>query len=371
MKNLLQFLFTSIFITSVIFANGVGIVDATKGEYLQLVSSKINVNVENQVAIITSEQTLLNNSEDSVSFKYGYPMPESASAISLEYFINNQWWKAQIRAEEQDTTLPGTGGNEIDQSLKAYMGNLPLYFNIEEKLNSNESVIIRLTFVELLKYKFGDVTFSCPNDYTLIQNSPIKLQQFDFHLTSGRSIEVIELLSHTNSNIIKRGNFANINFSLANEIASTDYSVKYTLSSSELGLFSFSTFQPDSTILDSGGNGFFTFVAEPDPSDVTGVINKVFTLIIDRSGSMEWEDRLIQAKEAARYIINNLNEGDNFNIVDFAGLATSFRETHVEYNSNNRDAALEYINKLEPTWEAAISGTNISGAFEKAIPQFS
>ncbi|MCB9211779.1 MAG: VWA domain-containing protein [Ignavibacteriales bacterium] len=364
MKNLLQFLFASIFMTSTIFANGVGIVDASRGEYLQLVSSKIDVNVENQVAIITSEQTLLNNFDDSVSFKYGYPMPESASAISLEFFINDQWWKAQIRAEEQDTTLPGSGGNEIDQSLKEYMGKLPLYFNIEEKLNSNEIVIVRLTYVELLKYKFGDVTFSCPNDYTLIQNSPIELQQFDFNLTSGRTIEGIELLSHSNSNITNEGNSAQINFSLPNEVASTDYGVKYSLSSSELGLFSFSTFQPDSTILDNGGSGFFTFVAEPDPSDVTGVINKVFTLIIDRSGSMVGE-KIDQAKSAASFIVNHLNEGDRFNIVDFASEVTSFRNIHQIFNYQNKESALNYISSIN-----ANGGTNISDAFGTAIPQF-
>ncbi|MCB9218229.1 MAG: VWA domain-containing protein [Ignavibacteriales bacterium] len=364
MRTIILFLIVSIIITVNNFANGVGVIDASQGVYLELVSSKIDVKVENQVAVIISEQTFMNIQDDSVKFKYAYPMPESASAISLEFFINNQWWKAQIRAEEQDSTLPGTGGGEIDWALQTYLGNIPLYYNINEKLNTNEVVIVRLTYVELLQYKFGDVTFTCPNDYTLIQNTPIEFQQFDFSLNSSRTIENIELLSHDNSTVSNTGYIGNINFTLSNEIPEKDYAVKYTLNSNELGLFSFSTFQPDSAILDEGGKGFFTFVAEPDPSNVSEVINKVFTLIIDRSGSMGG-NKIDQAKSAASFIINNLNDGDRFNIVDFSSEVTSFKSTHQLFNSNNRQAALDYISSIYAT-----GGTNISDAFGTAIPQF-
>ncbi len=116
---------------------------------------------------------------------------------------------------------------------------------------------------------------------------------------------------------------------------------------------------------DNLGNGFFVFVAEPDPSQNTKVINKVFTLIIDRSGSM-YGEKMDQAKNAADFIVNNLNEGDKFNIVDFSDFISSFRNEHVIYNTENRDAALNYISLLQ-----ADGSTNISGAFDIAVPQFS
>ena len=106
-------------------------------------------------------------------------------------------------------------------------------------------------------------------------------------------------------------------------------------------------------------------IVEPDPSEQAETIDKVFTLIIDRSGSMSG-DKIVQAKDAANFIVNHLNEGDKFNIVTFSSDITSFRTGHVEFNLENQNAALEYINSLE-----ADGATNISGAFDTSIPQFS
>jgi Ca-activated chloride channel family protein len=76
-------------------------------------------------------------------------------------------------------------------------------------------------------------------------------------------------------------------------------------------------------------------------------------------------DKIVQAKDAASYIVENLNEGDKFNIVDFAIDVTSFRTTHVEFNPTNMTQALSYISTI-----IANGSTNISGAFDLAVPQF-
>ena len=47
------------FITNV-FSNGVGIIDGKNGIYLTLISSEVEVNVENQVAIVTATQKFKN-----------------------------------------------------------------------------------------------------------------------------------------------------------------------------------------------------------------------------------------------------------------------------------------------------------------------
>ena len=57
-------------------------------------------------------------------------------------------------------------------------------------------------------------------------------------------------------------------------------------------------------------------------------------------------DKIVQAKDAASYIVENLNDGDKFNIVDFATDVTSFRTTHVEFNPTNMTQALSYISTI-------------------------
>lgn len=72
-----------------------------------------------------------------------------------------------------------------------------------------------------------------------------------------------------------------------------------------------------------------------------------------------------QAKQAATFIVQNLNEGDKFNLVDFDDVVSAYRTTHVPYTNPTRDSALLYINSLY-----ARNLTSISGAFGLAVPQF-
>ncbi|MBI5472589.1 MAG: VWA domain-containing protein [Ignavibacteriae bacterium] len=344
------------------YSNGVGVLDGRTGVYLRLDSTTVNVTVESQIAVTTTTQYFKNLlATDTV--KYAFPLPEQASAIGLRWRINGIWRIANITGSPQDTTLPG--GGTIHPNLKTYLGNTALFFGIPQMIQADSTLAVELTYVELLPYKFGNVNYTYPSDYRLIQTLAIGRQTLNFSLTSPRTIDSIRVVSsHPVSSLINNGSSASVRIQL-NELPGTaNYQIRYTLSLTQLGLFSFSTFQPDSLVPDTLGRGFFTFVAEPDPTSTSGTIKKVFTLIIDRSGSM-YGTKIVQARDAARFITQNLNTGDKFNIIDFDDIITPFRTTHVPYTTQARDSAIAYINTL-----TARGLTNISGAFDVAVPQF-
>ena len=345
------------------FANGVCVVDATAGKYVWLVNSDVDVLVENQVAIVTARQVFYNQFSKEMRLKYAFPIPEGASPIGLRWNVNDVWYQADFAVAPSDTTLPGTG-QSIHSHLLDYLGQTPLFFDIEQTLESGAEMIVELTYVQLLPYEFGTVDFTFPNDYDLIQNHPIDAQSFTFQINSQRTIQSLDLLSHAPTRLLNDGASAVVEAGAAEMLAVADYHVRYRLDPEELGLFDFSTRQPDSVAVDDVGQGFFLFVAEPDPSENSAALDKVFTLIVDRSGSMSG-DKIVQARNAASFIINNLNEGDRFNIVDFSDQITSFRPAHVPFTTPNRDAALDYVSDIR-----AGGSTDIAGAFSTAIPQF-
>ncbi|MFH0736511.1 MAG: VWA domain-containing protein [bacterium] len=357
-----KYLFVLIYLLTIpIFANGVAIYNDQTKTCLRLMNSKVEVTVNNQVAVIKTTQTFLNNIGFDLKVKYGFPLNNSASATQLKWKVNNTWYMANISATPQDTSHPGGNTNV---NIQQYLGATPLYFSIPTQISKDSTIIIELTYVQLLDYQFGKVYFSYPNDYRKIQTQVLIDQVFDFKLHSDRTIESILFTSHTGAAITNDGNNAQIYYNSMETQANTDFSVNYSLSLSQLGLFGFSTFIPDSVVPDNLGSGFFTFVVEPDPSENTTVINKRFTFIVDRSGSMMGSS-MDQAKEAANFVVNNLNEGDKFNIVSFAADVTSFMPQHVDFNQTNKNAALSYIQNMQ-----ASGSTNISGAFNTAITQF-
>lgn len=349
------------------FSNGLCIIDASTGARFQLVSTQTNVSVNNQVATVTTVQTFRNNDSEPHLVKFGFPLSSTASATSLRWKYNGNWYTADFSPMPQDTTLPGGGGgNEIiEANIREYLGDNPLYFDLLDTIAADSLLTVELTYVDLLPYAFNKVTFDFPGDYTVFQTAPLESQLLVFELNSQRTIDLVGSESHPNASIDLQPYHALLTIQQLNQPADKDVSIYYQLNADELGLFGFSTFLPDSSaICDDAGQGFFAFIVEPDPSENTETIDKVFTLIIDRSGSMAG-NKIVQARNAASFIVNNLNVGDYFNIVAFDTNVTSFRPDHVPYTVENQMAALQYISTL-----TASTSTNISGAFTTAISHF-
>lgn len=365
MKSILREVAIILLATTMVLGNGVCIVDAESADYLHLIDSDVTVQVENQVAVVTATQTFRNNSQTAVEFKYAFPLSGEESATGLRWFINQQWHEAVIEPSPQDTTLPGGTGGGINDNLEAYLGETPLYFEIDETLAPDSLVTIELSYVNLLPYRNGNVSFQYPNDYSLIQNGYLDHQQIAFEINSERNIDAIIFLSHTADTTLNEGTHAFIGHSEYETAAATNYIIQYTLNPDELGLFGLSTYLNVDQVPDGGDRGFLVFIAEPDAGNTSEVIDKVFTLIIDKSGSMGY-DKMEQAKGAASFIVQNMNEGDRFNIVVFSSTVYSFQPGHVEFNPNIETLALNFISSLYSG-----GSTNISGAFGEAIPQFS
>ncbi len=347
---------------NICYPNGVAIVDAHNGVYLRLDSSVVTVSVQSQISVTTTTQYFTNR-DSAALVKFGFPLSESASAVQLRWMLHGRWYTASVSGNSQDTTLPGPGMTETD--LISYLGRTPLYFPIPDSVGLDSSLVVELTYVELLPYLFGRVSYSYPNDYHLIQSGTVQSQRFEFRLESPRSIDSLEFAGgQPVDRLVNYKDSAYVRVALNESKADRNYAVNYVLNSNELGLFAYSTMLPDSEVPDSLGNGFLTFIAEPDPGTQSGTISKVFTLIIDRSGSMSGT-KMVQAREAASFIVNNLSDGDRFNLVDFDDQISSFRPGHVAYTMASRDSALAYIQPLY-----ARGSTSISGALGVAVPQF-
>jgi Ca-activated chloride channel homolog len=336
-------------------ANGVVVSDATKGVYAKLLWSRVRVDVESQVAMTTTTQEFLNTTGTEAKVSYAFPMPLSATATKLRWKEGSTWYTASFVAQPQDSTLPGSG-TTMNSSLKTFLGQKPLFFGFPRKLKPDSLLTVELTYVELLPYKSGIVSYLYPGAYRLIQTATLQTQTLQFNLSSQRTIESIGLISPRGGTISNSGNSAVVTFEMNSAPADSNYVVSFSLRATELGLFSFST-KPSDTL------GYFCFVVEPNPAE-TNVIKKNFVVIIDRSGSMSGT-KMVQAQNAARYIVNNLNEGDWFTLVDFDDIISSFRNSLVPYDAATRDSALVYISTL-----GARGLTSISGAFTKAIPFF-
>ena len=362
-------LLAATFLPQNVFSQGIGIIDGESAECLEILESHVVVEVHNQIATITSTQIMMNPYDDSTSFKYAFPLNEHSNPVRLRWEVYDQWYQAEVSAENQNEDIPSGGGGSTDPydihpQLEEYLGNTSMYFELQDPLAGDSLVTFEIVYVELLPYKLGDVEFYMKRDISGFYNEPVPIQSLIYELHSEREISNIEL-ENLAGTIDQETYYTSIQHVLVNDYFNDDYEVNYSLTTDELGMIPLSTMTPDSIYnCDDLGNGFCTMIIEPEMSDNTQIIAKNFTLIVDRSGSMSGT-KIEQAKEASTFIVNNLNEDDKFNIITFSGGANSLFDSHVDVNTTNVSTALSFIESI-----GAGGGTNILDAITDGIDEF-
>jgi len=90
-------------------------------------------------------------------------------------------------------------------------------------------------------------------------------------------------------------------------------------------------------------------------------IKREITIVIDRSGSMGGE-KIIQARESAKQIVQGMAMGEFVRVIDYAGDVRSFSDQPVELTPDSIKQVVAYIENIQ-----ARGGTNLHGALVEAL----
>lgn len=113
------------------------------------------------------------------------------------------------------------------------------------------------------------------------------------------------------------------------------------------------------------GGGYFLLLAGVPESANTAknTMKREVMLVIDRSGSMGGE-KIEQARAAALQVVEGLEDGEAFNIIDYSDAVARFSERPVIKNRETTARARAYIQALKSN-----GGTNIHDALVEAMRQ--
>ena len=362
--------FSMVVVARTACAQGILVYDASAGDVLPLEESRTSIRIEDQIVVVSSMQRFVNDGSDTLEVKYGFPLSASASATRVRWMLPDSIWHTAVMiAVPQDTTLPGSaGGGAIDAALQAFLGETPLYFNIPAFLTPGEALNVELTFVQLLPYANARVELLSTSDYSTLMTGTIPNMSVDVTVISQRELMGIDIAglgawSPSPTDTYLSADSAMLHVEDTNVVMNCGFSIGYDLDPAEYGLISLSNFLPDSMVkCDQMGNGFFALLIEPEPT--SDVVQKDFVIVLDRSGSMSGT-KIQEAKNAAEFMVNNLNVGDHFNVIAFSSTPQSWSAGLQPFTASNMSSALAWIGAI-----TANGGTNINDALLDGIDNY-
>lgn len=325
-------------------------------KFLLLRSSKITVEINSQVAETTVEHSFLNDSANTISATYMFPLPENASATGFARFMDGKFVDFTIHVGPQ-VKSPALGSPERNKELEDFLGSNPFRTRVEN-IPSKEEVKVRLKYVELLTYDFGLIKYSYPLFSMDFNKEFLKNLSITLNLSTQRRLISAFSPSHSFISIEQAGdNQATAVLSESNILPQANFEFAYSVSQEEFGLWVLThrLLQKD---------GFFLLLVEPKQDfSQARIIDKFFTFVIDTSGSMTGI-KIEQAKAAASFSISHLNPDDFFNIIQFNSIIERFQPEPIRATAENVKKALDYISRLR-----AGGSTNINGALTSALTQ--
>jgi Ca-activated chloride channel homolog len=316
---------------------------------------RVNVTIENQVATTHIDQLFVNNNDWMLEGVYFFPLPRGATVSQLTMWVDGEAIEAKILEKDEARRIYDAIVRQWrDPALLEYAGSDAIQANVFP-IPPRDQRRIEIEYRQVLTPENGLFHFVYPQSSNLYTNLPLANQSIRIDVRTGEAIRAVYSPSHL-VDVFRDGSFRAVaGYEAANVEPDQDFELYYTVTPDEIGLNLLS-------YREEGQDGFFLLlVAPPIEFDPDDVIARNVILVIDTSGSMAGP-KMQQARDAALYVVEQLNAQDHFNVIAFSSGVRSFATTLQPATAASR--ARPFINSLE-----AAGGTNISQALLEAVTQ--
>jgi Ca-activated chloride channel homolog len=318
----------------------------------------VNVRLVDQVAQVQVAQTFVNNGSRPLEAAFMFPLPYDGAIDQMTLLIDGKEFPAKLLdAKEARRMYEEIVRKNRDPALLEWAGT-GMFKTSVFPVPPGASRTVSLRYSQLLRKQEGLTDFIFPLStakYTAEAPEKISLRA-----TIESQEEIKNVYSPTHPVEIKRPDekHAVVTFTSKNEVPGSDFRLFYDVGKGKVSTRVVS-YRPDSS-----QEGYFLLLASPEiKTEDGGHAAKTVIFVIDRSGSMSGK-KIEQVKASLKYVLNNLRQGDTFNIVAFDSQIEAFRPELQRFDEDTRKAAIGFVEGLY-----AGGSTNIDGALKTAFAQ--
>ena len=316
----------------------------------------VEARIEDQAARVQITQSFVNTGSHPMEVRFVFPLPPDSSVDRMTFLVDGKEYDGRLLSASEARRIYESYVRQMrDPALLEWLGSGMFQTSVFPVPPGAERKVI-LRYQQLLRKQDKLVQFLVPLATAKYTSEPIESVRVDVSLSTKEKLK--NLYSPTYAVNIQRPDayHARITFEARQAIPTADFQLLYDVDASPVGA-SVLSYRPR-----TDEDGYFLLLATPDlRTDTAPVQRKTVVAVIDRSGSMSGK-KIEQAKEALKFIINNLREGDLFNIVVYDSEVEAFQPELQRYDSKSREAALAFVAGIYSG-----GSTNIDGALQTAF----
>jgi Ca-activated chloride channel family protein len=322
---------------------------------LEVTYHHVRVNIDGQVATTSVDQEFYNPDDRRLEGTYLFPVPRGAQINKFSMEIGGRQVEAELLPADKARRLYEDIVRKLrDPALMEYADRDVFKVRIFP-IEPHSAKRITLSYSQVLKSDSGLVSYVYPLNTEKFSAQPIKSLSIKVDLCSDRPLKSIYSPSHAVE--VKRDGprRAIVGYEAADVRPDTDFTLYFAPEKSEVGLDLL-------TSRAAGEDGYFLLLASPgvDVPD-QAVVSRDVAFVLDTSGSMAGR-KMEQARKALQFCIENLNDGDRFEILRFSTEVEPLFQHLVDASRAHRDRAEAFLREVKP-----IGGTAIDDALQAAL----
>ena len=339
----------------------------------------MNIVVNNQLAKTKIDQVFTNPNDFEVDGVYIFPVPEDVTLSNFALSIDGNRVTGKLFSHEESrriyrssARLSGNTAILEHIGMRAFVADVP-------GIPANGKRHIQFEYLQIVHVDSDLAKYTYPLSLAKSADGLIADLAVEMEIESDHELRTIYSPSHEVVINRKDDHHVRISYKGVNIDPDDDFQCYYSVSDEKFGI-TLLTHRADET-----EDGYFMLIISPKYEvKKTDIIEKDFIFVLDHSGSMAGQ-KVKQAKEALRYCVQNLNDGDRFNLIlfntDITSLADRLNRREEQSGGerahhsaalshqlidvkNAREKAFAFIEGIEGR-----GGTNINDALCKALAE--
>lgn len=318
---------------------------------------EVEARLVDQVAQVQVSQSFVNTGSQPIEVSFIFPLPYDGAVEQLTLLVDGKEYPARLLTKEEARRIyEEIVRKNQDPALLEWIGAGMFQTSVFPVPAGQQRTVV-LRYSQLCRLDRGLTDFLFPLSTAKYSAKPVEVVSLRLSIES--RTEIKNVYSPTHQVEVKRdGRRATVSYRAEKQVPISDFRLLYDVGQGPVAASALSYRRDDKD------DGYFLLLASPEiKSRGQEQLAKTVVFVVDRSGSMSGQ-KIEQARDALRFVLNNLRKGDLFNIVVYDDRVESFRPELQRFDETARREALGFVDGIY-----AGGSTNIDAALDAALAQ--